>query len=241
MIRSALSRLFTVKPLPKKGSLEYRMQMDKLKNEMVREERQKKLDEHLQVKIPAHVKSLVLISFVPGLLGAGGIFFSDYLTPRYRRFVRSVEYWLGLNSAFMGGTLIGLEAMRYHPLAYIVTRSRLFIGPGKVFAGFAAVVPPLYMMAMADPESWLGIFWYTIGSATVSLFTMVLVNKGLCPGWLAFVHVPIFINNGIIGILLAYSLIGKSLYVAEMEQLHEKLNTGLYRPEEDKELIIKEK
>ncbi len=212
----------------KKGSLEYRMQMDRLKAESMRDAQQKKLEEHLQVKVPTHVKRIVVISFLPGLLGAAGLFFSDYLTPAYRRCVRSIQYWLGLNTAFVGGSLLGLEAMRYHPLAYRNARG-LFIGRGRVLVGVTAMLPPLYLMSLADPESWVGIFWYTLGSALLALYAMGQASRGLCPAWLSFIHIPIFINSGVIGMLLAYSLISKGLYITQMEKLHEQLASGTYQ------------
>lgn len=212
----------------KKGSLEYRMQMDRLKADTIREVQQKKLEEHLQVKVPTHVKRILVISFLPGLLGAAGLFFSDYLTPTYRRCVRCVQYWLGLNTAFVGGSLLGLEAVRYHPLAYSNAQS-LFRGHSRVLMGLTAILPPIYLMSLSDPESWVGIFWYTMGSALLALYAMGLGSRGLSPGWLSFIHIPIFINSGVIGMLLAYSLISKGLYIAQMEKLHEQLVSGTYQ------------
>lgn len=212
----------------KKGSLEYRMQMERLKTDTVRDVQQKKLEEHLQVKVPTHVKRILVISFLPGLLGAAGLFFYDYLTPTYRRCVRSIQYWLGLNTAFVGGSLLGLEVMRYHPLAYSKAQS-LFRGRGRVLMGVTAMLPPLYLMSLADPESWVGIFWYTLGSALLTLYSMGQTSRGLCPAWLSFIHIPIFINSGVVGMLLAYSLVSKGIYIVQMEKLHEELVSGTYQ------------
>ena len=84
-------------------------------------------------------------------------------------------------------------------------------------------------MSLADPESWVGIFWYTLGSALLALYAMGQASRGLCPAWLSFIHIPIFINSGVVGMLLAYSLISKGLYIAQMEKLHEQLASGTYQ------------
>lgn len=211
----------------KKGSLEYRAQMEKLQVEALKEARQKKLEEHLQAKVPTHVKRIVVISFLPSLLGAAGLFCYDYLTPGYRRCVRSIQYWLGLNTAFVGGSLLGLEALRYHPLAYLRAQTP-FIGRGRVLVGLTALLPPMYLMSLSEPETWKGIFWYTCGAALLTLYAMGQSGRGLCPTWLSFIHIPIFLNNAVVGMLLAYSLVNKKLYIGEMEKLQQQLQTGTY-------------
>mmetsp|Transcript_14573 Transcript_14573/g.21244 ORF Transcript_14573/g.21244 Transcript_14573/m.21244 type:complete len:231 (-) Transcript_14573:3238-3930(-) len=220
------------KPMPKKGTLEYKQMQERLlarRNPKTPESAQEPLDT-LAVGVPKVLKWILLFSTVPVGIGIVGVLKSDYYTEEYQRYLGMASYWIAGCSTFLGASLVGLEFMKFNPYAYSAA-SKFFTGPGRIYVSLAQLPLAMLCVHAAHKQDWKLYFGYLLGQAGTTLFFLSSSQRGLVPQWLANVQCPWILFCQITMLFMIYSLFSKEAHTERMKQLQENIMEGTY--EED--------
>lgn len=183
---------------------------------------------HLKNRTPRVVGIILLAGLLPGAVSIGGMVNAEYYSNIYTKYINLGACWLGFTSVFLGGTCIGLEAMKYHPTIHKM--ASLYSGHFRLWFGFGHIFMGLGAIYSAERESWEGLLGYLLGLGMSAIYSMSSSSRGFMPQWLSNIYWPWAIYCKILAFFLVYSLFSKEMHVARMNKLKRDINQGTYKP-----------
>lgn len=183
---------------------------------------------HLKNRTPRVVRIILLSGLLPGAVTIGGMVNAEYYSHLYTKYLNLGACWLGFTSVFLGGTCIGLEAMRFHPTVHQM--SSLYSGPFRLWFGFGHILMGIGAIYSAERESWQGLLGYLLGLGMSAIYSMSSSSRGFMPQWLSNIYWPWAIYCKILTFFLVYSLFNKEIHTLRMKKMQEDISKGVFKP-----------